>query len=200
MHLISDSTLSPEFCFRDDSGEVCLKTVIWELGRPFALIIFISHLALWLDHPLGLQGVLAYALIALTLLVSVFVYMRRQFKRLLDDANGCDDSDERKKHTFKYSFWFTLSVLLNQISMLIMYELSGSPTGWPFIILTLICTLGCIDFEPCRRRIPPRASALFVIDVGNRCRVAFVCRQQHFSNAAIIDGHEPLRVWRGTAC
>lgn len=47
------------------------------------------------------------------------------------------------RHIFKLSSVFTLSVLLNQISMYVIYRLSGSPPkSWSFVILTLLCTAG----------------------------------------------------------
>jgi hypothetical protein len=52
---------------------------------------------------------------------------------------------ERERRIFKYSFWFTLSVLLSQTSMLLLYRLSGTPKElWPFAVLTLLCTTGVL--------------------------------------------------------
>src|SRR5262249_40841319 len=53
-------------------------------------------------------------------------------------------TDEKKRRTFKYSAWFSLSVLLSQISMYFMYHLAGRPKGSDFIILTFLCTGGVL--------------------------------------------------------
>jgi len=46
-------------------------------------------------------------------------------------------------HVFKLSSAFTLSVFLNQISMYVIYRLSGSPSKLStFVVLTILCTSG----------------------------------------------------------
>ena len=56
-------------------------------------------------------------------------------------SNDPTDSEYMmKRRIFKYSVWFTFSVLLSQISMLVLYRLSGGPGGLDFIFLTVICT------------------------------------------------------------
>ena len=52
--------------------------------------------------------------------------------------------DEKHKRIFKYASWFTLSVLLNQISMLVIYRLSGRPEAIYFFVLTVICATGVL--------------------------------------------------------
>jgi hypothetical protein len=66
-------------------------------------------------------------------------------KTLLKEAKPEDRSIAtlEDRHVFKLSSAFTLSVLLTQISMYVIYLLSGSPgKSWTFVILTLICTAG----------------------------------------------------------
>jgi hypothetical protein len=58
-----------------------------------------------------------------------------------------EDPKKRLKETilrqiFKHSCWFTLSVLLNQISMYMIYRLSGPRGFFDFSVLTLMCVTG----------------------------------------------------------
>jgi len=60
-----------------------------------------------------------------------------------NNADSKAQEAEHNRRLFKCSFWFTLSVLLSQISMFLMYRLAGRPHSTsPFILLTLICTTG----------------------------------------------------------
>jgi hypothetical protein len=74
--------------------------------------------------------------------------LRRPITALKILLNGTKPEDRRivtlaDRHVFKLSSAFTLAVLLNQISMYVIYRLSGSPAkSWTFVILTLICTGG----------------------------------------------------------
>jgi hypothetical protein len=160
--LVFDAELSDVLCYDDDTGEPCMRSVSLYLGIPFGLTLLISHLALFL-------GVAWYAIVAVVLLVVTFFFMRCSFtcltepssklacEKSLQDLYKCtfkllkprkskvrrgQDEGPKKRRLFKYAFWFTLSVLLNQISMLVIYRLSGSPTGWRFAGLTVICTFG----------------------------------------------------------
>ena len=70
----------------------------------------------------------------------VFVIRCLAWTRRTKNPAGFDDKYRRR--IFKYSIWFTLSVFLSQISMLVVYRLSGK-LSWPsFGILTVICTTG----------------------------------------------------------
>lgn len=47
------------------------------------------------------------------------------------------------QQTFKYSFWFTLTILLSLVSMYIIFRLCGSPSmSRRFVALTLLCASG----------------------------------------------------------
>jgi hypothetical protein len=137
--LLLEPGLVEVFCYDGIAQEPCLRSTVRFLGIPFAVVLLFSHIAL-------LAGVLRYSLVALVLLGGVFFWMQRVFKKLLVTASIvpplCEDLLQRM--VFKYACWFTLSVLLSQISMLIIYRLSGRPAGEKFVILTLICTLGVL--------------------------------------------------------
>jgi hypothetical protein len=130
--LVLDRKLSKAFCYQENSGELCLRSIFYRLGLPFGVVLFVSHLALRL-------GVVGYSMAAMVLLVITFSFMRARFEALLKVEN-CRTLHEKERRTFKYSAWFTLSVLLSQISMLVMYLLSGRPSGSAFVILTIVCT------------------------------------------------------------
>jgi hypothetical protein len=141
--------------------ELCIQTIFGYLGFPFLLVLLLSHIAL-------LAGNTGYWVFAIGLLWVTFVVMRILFRyRLLPDndatclthrpwgylwsnlirgtkwKNSSVDITTIDRHAFKLSSSFTLSVLLNQISMYLIYRLSGSPTKfWTFVALTLICTGG----------------------------------------------------------
>src|ERR1041385_2604739 len=72
---------------------------------------------------------------------------------VLVDAKKFSCAGETAAHAFKYAAWFTLSVLLSQVTMYVIYWLSGSPGArfWQtgdtenlgvFVVLTLLCTAG----------------------------------------------------------
>jgi hypothetical protein len=63
--------------------------------------------------------------------------VKRTLKRQARRHGGWD------QQTFKYSFWFTLTILLSLVSMYIIFRLSGSPPfSRRFIALTLLCATG----------------------------------------------------------
>jgi hypothetical protein len=134
--------------------ELCVRTIFRYLGLPFFVVLILSHVAL-------LAGKVGYWLIAVGLLWLTFLVTKvlfgyrslpanspeRQVSRwryfrthLRNDPKNVTVTD---RHIFKLASAFTLSVLLNQISMYVIYWLSGSPAElWTFIVLTLLCTAG----------------------------------------------------------
>jgi len=133
---------------KEQPTEMCLRTILKYLGLPFLFVLLISHIAL-------LAGRVQYWLIAGALLVLTFFVMRGLLKyRLSNRSEGIAPDSQRigdasktdpavGRHAFKLSSAFTLSVLLNQISMYVMYWLSGSPSKvGTFVVLTILCTTG----------------------------------------------------------
>lgn len=136
---------------------LCTLSTIRKLGVPFLAVLLFSHLAL----PVGKRVYWVFALIAVGF---TFGWMRGSFRRLMKvKARKVPQYDAAiaERQLFNYTAWFTLSVLLNQISMYLIYWLSGRPgelskvfwnnltwTQWrygelpAFIGLTLICTSG----------------------------------------------------------
>ena len=123
--------------------EPCVRTVIRFLGLPFLLVLLVSHLFL-------LTGKEAYWILAALALAATFWRMRTTFNEMVKKTCGGDTA----AHAFKYAAWFTLSVFLSQVTMYVIYWLSGSPGArfWQdaketphlgvFAILTLLCTAG----------------------------------------------------------
>jgi hypothetical protein len=151
-----------EISGKEPVKELCIRSIILYLGLPFLSVLFLSHIAL-------LIGKRSYWVIAVFLLGRTFLTMRRLFGRLLEkkekelEEKGQEvDKSIASRQVFKYSSWFTLSVLLSQISMYVIYWLSGRPAqlslvhneqglwSWywksdqlpVFVALTLICTAG----------------------------------------------------------
>ena len=134
--------------------QLCIRSILKYLGLPFLFALLLSHITL-------LLGKVAYWVIAVGLLVFTFLLMRVLLRYRLQDGTqklwsylwstlkgvkpeyGSEDAIVVERHVFKLSAAFTLSVLLNQISMYVIYWLSGTPAEWgTFVILTLLCTSG----------------------------------------------------------
>ena len=58
--------------------------------------------------------------------------------------NSSAKDKEIARRTFKYSFWFTISGLLSQISMFLIYRLSKELAAADFATLTFVCILGVL--------------------------------------------------------
>lgn len=110
----------------------------------------------------------AYAFVSLGILVFFGFYMRKRFRYMLDwikksrlkaptkntkgrevesKENEVVDQkaeDDQKREIFKYTGWFLLSVLLSQLSIILVFLLSNRPTGFPFFVTTIFCTLGVL--------------------------------------------------------
>lgn len=133
---------------------LCLLSTIRYLGLPFFCALLISHVFLIIGKRL-------YWILAITGLAVMFWLMRKCFKNLMEKKARKDgyqqDESMARRQLINYSSWFTLSVLLNQISMYVIYWLSGSPgelsrnnLTWTslvggefptFIALTIVCTM-----------------------------------------------------------
>jgi len=114
------------FSYRPSSetDELCIRSMIRYLGVPFLAALLLSHVAL-------VAGKKSFWFFAGVILLAMFLTMRRLF------------SSQPSEQIFKISFWFTLSVFLNQIAMYVIYWLSGRPAEWRiFIPLILMCTTG----------------------------------------------------------
>jgi len=147
---------------KEPSRELCILTMIQYLGVPYILAILLSHAALVI-------GRVKYWFFAVAVLAVVFWRMWRLFEDLLKDQKApgggpcLGENPIAKEQLFKYSFWFTLSVFLSQISTYVIYWFSGRPAelslvhdgpgglSWStwmadqvpiFLILTLMCAIG----------------------------------------------------------
>ena len=141
---------------RHSVAELCIRTIFRYLGLPFFVVLLLSHIAL-------LAGNFFYWVFAGGLLGLTFVVMKILFRYRLLQANDSsqikqrpwgyvwsnlikrtksEDNSQENRHAFKLSSSFTLSVLLNQISMYLVYRLCGSPVEFQnFTALTLLCTV-----------------------------------------------------------
>jgi hypothetical protein len=122
--------------------EPCIKGIIRYLGILFFVALLLSHLVLRASKTIKLMDV--YWIIAGLLLVGTFFVMRKIFRHLLKPQEKSEgESKTINRQIFRYSFWFTLSVLLNQIAMYVIYRLADrTPNTYDFLILTGLCTTG----------------------------------------------------------
>jgi hypothetical protein len=131
--------------FRQTLDEhLCIRTITRYLGLPFLVFLLLSHEYL-------LVGKKLYWVFAAFILGLTFWWMRNSFKELLNKQGRC--TRDTNAHSFKYAAWFTLSALLSQITMYVIYWLSDAPgmTFWHtgniqsleiFAALTILCTAG----------------------------------------------------------
>lgn len=147
---------------KEPNRELCILSMIRYLGLPFILAVSFSHAALVL-------GKIKYWIVAVIVLAIVFRHVWKRFKHLLETQTApggvsCTGGDAVvDRQLFKYSFWFTLSVFLCQISTYVIYWFSGRPgelslihngpgglswSSWVtdqlpiFTVLTLMCAIG----------------------------------------------------------
>lgn len=146
-----DGELTYEVDHTDHSGktskrkEPCIHSIIIYLGVPYLVVLLTSHLALRVTIETGwssFKTIDLYWLVAVILLGIMFYRMREIFTYLTDWENKKgEDKATIERQIVKYSSWFTLSILLNQISMYLIYRLSDrTPMLSDFLILTVICT------------------------------------------------------------
>jgi hypothetical protein len=158
--IIFDRRLEKHFSYDLKRNEPCMRSIINFLGEPFLLVLLISHMMLLVGRAY------IYWALASVLLVVTFLLMRLRFEWVMTKGHGVEGKEptnpntnevsnttrtlkalwQQPKHsreTFKYSFWFTLSVLLSQVSIYVIYRLSGSvPISFRFVALTILCTAG----------------------------------------------------------
>ena len=106
--------------------EPCIKSIMYYLG-----LLFLGAIAI--SHPFLLTKF--YWVTAAAISVLTFFVMRRIFRSVLPTP---DKTTTRQ--IFKYSSWFTLSVILNQISMYVFYILANRLTNrYEFLVLAGMC-------------------------------------------------------------
>lgn len=159
--LIFDERLLDAFCFHETSKELCLRTLLRYIGLPFWIVLLLNHAILFVLASFLQTGLLGFYMLvsaAVVALASLFIIRRKYFitllvvarrrrrKRAKTSAQPVTpetdlDEKEANQRVFKYVAWFALSILLGQISMALIYLLSGRPTLWPFVLTTLACTI-----------------------------------------------------------
>ena len=144
--LLRDERLKDSFWFHEKTDEVCLWTLLRNIGLPFGAVVFANHIVLvlfeeyWEDSLLGVYGITCAIL-----LIPMGFWIKRNLKTLLDNKEKEKNESlgrEKDRRLFKYIAWFLVSILISQFSMLLIYLFSGRPTGTAFWITTVFCTLG----------------------------------------------------------
>jgi hypothetical protein len=145
--------------------EPCIRSIIRYLGAPFFAALIISHFCLLTStqdiKPLDF----VFWALAVVLLAFSFFGMRQIFRGRIKPETYPDDKRKTiSRQIFRYSIWFTLSVLLNQISMYVIYRLADrTPNLTHFLILTGLCPLiVCISTQvvAVRHRYYPRQAVV----------------------------------------
>ena len=151
--IIFETTLDNHLTFYADHDDVsgkrtprkepCLRSIMRYLGIPFAAALLISHLGLRVSGIRVIEPIDLYLLVAAIILAGTFIYIRRKFRRRLIAENyPVDKKIILGRQIFRYSIWFTLSVLLNQIAMYVIYRLADrTPDNYDFLMLTGVCSL-----------------------------------------------------------
>lgn len=150
--LLRDEVLGRFFCFHEQTDEICLRTLLVNIGLPFGAVVFANHLVLvavedrWQDSLLYIYGVTSAIL-----WIPLAFWIKYNLKELLKTsppATSCSSrvvtDDEKGRRLFKYIAWFLISILVSQFSMLLIYLFSGRPTGWAFWLTTIFCGLGVL--------------------------------------------------------
>ena len=145
------------FCFEEELPYKKIRDpsfgdIFFNLGIPFGIVLAISHVVL----PLGTGLFLVFNAVALALCLW---WMYARFRGLVKTQRERElaaaprkpgsqtpggelhdpESDDHKR-ILRYTFWFGVSLFVSQLSLLIIYLLSGSPRDRGFWILTVICT------------------------------------------------------------
>jgi len=137
--LLRDEELQDAFWFQD-SNEVCLFTLLWNIGLPFGVAISLTHISLIAIEESQANSLLGwYAFTCAILLIPIGFWIKHNLDNLLEDKSlGL----EKNRRLFKYIAWFLVSIVVSQFSMLLIYLFSGRPTGTAFWITTIFCILG----------------------------------------------------------
>ena len=142
--LLRDEELKEAFCFKNNPGEICVRTLLLTIGLPFAAVIVVNHAVLLLVEKESAKYLLSMYGIACAILLTLAGWrVKRNLDELLKDKNKNLGEDKDQRY-FKYIAWFLISIVVSQVSMLLIYLFSGKPTGWAFWITTIFCTLGVI--------------------------------------------------------
>jgi hypothetical protein len=129
---------------RSRHKEPCIQSIMMWLGAPFFLALVSSHLLLRKSDKSVYDRIDFYWIWAGLVLAGTFLLVQVIF-RLLLKRKKITEGKTFGRQIFKYSFWFTISVLLNQISMYVIYRLADrTPNDDDFHILTVLCTLGVL--------------------------------------------------------
>lgn len=148
--LLRDEVLMRSFCFHEQTDEICLRTLLVNIGLPFGAVVFANHLVLvavedrWQDSLLYIYGVTSAIL-----LIPIAFWIKYNLnellkKELLKTSPPMLTDDEKDRRLFKYIAWFLISILVSQFSMLLIYLFSGRPTGSAFWLTTIFCGLGVL--------------------------------------------------------
>jgi hypothetical protein len=138
--LLRDERLKGAFWFSEPPEEVCLWTLLKNIGLPFGAVIFLNHIVLVVAEERWNESLLyVYGITSAILLVPMGFLINHILKKLL--KNNCPAAEKRQR-LFKYIVWFLVSIIVSQVSMLLIYLFSGRPTGKAFWITTIFCTLG----------------------------------------------------------
>lgn len=140
--LIFEPKWRSQLCY--SRTEPCVQTTMSHLGLPFGIALLLSHLSLGIALLNVSQRtvLLTYAYVSIALLVGAAIYMWTIYS---SDAKAAGVADEeRPLRAFKCAAWFTLSLLLSQLSIIVMYMLSEPEGASNFFALTAICTFGCL--------------------------------------------------------
>lgn len=93
--LIYDERFEHAFCIQPTSKDLCLRTLLTYIGLPFWLVLLTSHVVL-----------------------IFFSYVVKA------ESQPDIEDNEKDQRVFKYVAWFGLSIVLGQISMILIYLLS----------------------------------------------------------------------------
>lgn len=111
---------------RSRRKEPCLMSIMLYLGLPFLVALVASH---WFLHRDYYRAMGALPLMVFVVMLVIFGLRLRPLNKT------------KIRQIFKYSSWFTLSVLLNQISMYVFEVLANrTPDRYNFLVLTAMCT------------------------------------------------------------
>ena len=139
--LLRDDKLKDSFWFHE-TDEVCLWTLLRNIGFPFGVIVFANHLVLVVSEKSGKNSLLyVYGFICALLLIPMGLWIKNNLENLLKEKKK-DLGEDKGRRLFKYVAWFLVSIIVSQFSMLLIYLFSGRPTGKAFWITTIFCTLG----------------------------------------------------------
>jgi len=141
--LLRDKRLKDSFWFHEATDEVCLWTLFRNVGVPFVVVVCVNHLVLLLAEEVREDYLLyVYGIACLILLALVTFWIKHNLEKLIKNKNL--GTKEKGPRLFKYIVWFLVSIIVSQVSMLLVYLFSGRPTGWAFWITTFFCTLGVL--------------------------------------------------------